>query len=88
MDELAKTLERIRASVEEKRAAGLYPPGLEQQLEYEFNEILMSETEGHGDAIQAIKRLVLDKLAVVDHLSLMIVELESRIIELEQSRRS
>lgn len=88
MDELAKLLERIRLSVEDKRALGLYPPGLEQELEYEFNEILRNQTGGHDETIQALKNMILDKLAVVDHLSMMIVELESRIVQLERSHKS
>jgi hypothetical protein len=35
-------LEKIRSQVVERRAAGLYPPGLEQQLEREFAEIMSS----------------------------------------------
>ena len=36
------TLEEIRRRVDVKRAQGLYPPGLEQELEREFEEILAS----------------------------------------------
>jgi hypothetical protein len=39
MDEL---LGQIRNQVELRRASGLYPPGLEQQLEREFAEIMSS----------------------------------------------
>lgn len=81
-------LEQIRVVVAEKRSSGLYPPGLEQELEYEFREILERKTEGPEYTIQALKNLVLDKLAVLDHLSMMIVELESRIVQLERSRKS
>jgi hypothetical protein len=35
-------LGKIRSQVVERRAAGLYPPGLEQQLEREFAEIMSS----------------------------------------------
>jgi hypothetical protein len=35
-------LGKIRSQVGERRAAGLYPPGLEQQLEREFAEIMSS----------------------------------------------
>ncbi len=40
--EMAELLQQIRDQVEERRAAGLYPPGLEQQLEHEFAEIMSS----------------------------------------------
>ena len=36
------TLNEIRENVRVRRAAGLYPPGLEQQLEREFAEIMSS----------------------------------------------
>jgi hypothetical protein len=36
------TLDEIRRRVAEKRTQGLYPPGLEQELEREFKEILAS----------------------------------------------
>ena len=40
--EMKELLQQIRNRVEERRAAGLYPPGLEQQLEREFAEIMSS----------------------------------------------
>jgi hypothetical protein len=40
--QIAELLQQIRSQVEERRAAGLYPPGLEQQLEREFAEIIRS----------------------------------------------
>ena len=39
---ISDLLERIRNRVEEGRAAGIYPPGLEQQLEHEFAQIMSS----------------------------------------------
>ena len=40
--EMEQLLQQIRDRVEERRTAGLYPPGLEQQLEREFAEIMSS----------------------------------------------
>jgi hypothetical protein len=40
--DLTELLREITARIEEKRASGLYPPGLEQQLEREFAEIIAS----------------------------------------------
>lgn len=86
--EQSQFLRKMSEEIVRKRALGLYPPGLEQELEYEFNEILRNQTGGHDETIQALKNMILDKLAVVDHLSMMIVELESRIVQLERSRDS
>ncbi len=38
----AALLQQIKNQIELKRAAGLYPPGLEQELEREFDEIMAS----------------------------------------------
>ena len=40
--QMTEMLKQIRGQIEERRAAGLYPPGLEQQLEREFAEIMSS----------------------------------------------
>jgi hypothetical protein len=40
--DLTELLKEIKTRVDEKRAEGLYPPGLEQQLEREFAEIIAS----------------------------------------------
>ena len=40
--QISELLQRIHSQIEERRAAGLYPPGLEQQLENEFAEIMSS----------------------------------------------
>ena len=40
--QMAELLQRIHNQIDERRAAGLYPPGLEQQLEREFAEIMSS----------------------------------------------
>lgn len=81
MDELLKI---IRETVREKRVEGLYPPGLEEELEREFAEVV-SRASARGDQPTAeIKNLVLDYLAVIDHLSMIVVELESRVSRLEK----
>ena len=40
--QMTELLQQIRVQIEDRRAAGLYPPGLEQQLEREFAEIMSS----------------------------------------------
>jgi hypothetical protein len=40
--QMAELLQQIQDQIEVRRAAGLYPPGLEQQLEREFAEIMSS----------------------------------------------
>jgi len=40
--QMAELLQEIRDQIVERRLAGLYPPGLEQQLEREFAEIMSS----------------------------------------------
>ena len=40
--QITELLQQIHSRIEERRAAGLYPPGLEQQLEREFAEIMSS----------------------------------------------
>lgn len=40
--QMVELLEQIRNQVELRRASGAYPPGLEQQLEHEFAEIMSS----------------------------------------------
>ena len=40
--QMTELLQRIHNQIDERRAAGLYPPGLEQQLEREFAEIMSS----------------------------------------------
>ena len=41
-NEMATLLQQIKHRIDEQRSAGLYPPGLEQQLEREFAEIMAS----------------------------------------------
>ena len=84
----SQLLKKLSEEVARKRSLGVYPPGLEQQLEYEFDEIVKRKAEDNGETVQALKNLVLDKLAVIDHLSIMVVELESRIAQLERSQKS
>jgi hypothetical protein len=58
--QIAELLQRIQGEVEGRRAAGLYPPGLEQQLEREFAEIISSTNRRYFASIdlqRAVKRL-------------------------------
>lgn len=69
--------------VEQKKLDGTYPPGLEQELEYEFANLLSKALGGTESELASLTHLIIDRLAVVDHLAMMIVELEHRIQELE-----
>lgn len=76
-------LKGIQEEVAKKRRAGLYPPGLEQELEFEFAEIMNKSGGADLSTLSEIKDLVLSRLAVVDHLALLVVELEARVQSLE-----
>jgi hypothetical protein len=69
--------------VEQKRRDGVYPPGLEQELEYEFSNFLSKSSGSSTSELTALTHLIIDRLAVIDHLAMMIVELEDRIQKLE-----
>ena len=58
-DDLEEALERIRLRVEERREAGDYPPGLEQQLDRRYHHIL----KGFDAEVEAITAL---RLAVAN----------------------
>ena len=58
-DDLDEALERIRGRVEERREAGDYPPGLEQQLDRHYHHIL----KGFDAEVEAIAAL---RLAVAN----------------------
>ena len=58
-DDLDEVLERIRDSVQERRDAGDYPPGLEQQLDRHYHHIL----KGFDAEVEAITAL---RLAVAN----------------------
>ena len=58
-DDLDEALERIRLRVEERREAGDYPPGLEQQLDRHYHHIL----KGFDAEVEAITAL---RLAVAN----------------------
>ena len=75
-------LETIRQRVETRRRAGEYPPGLEESLEYEFAEMVRRHAD-RDMTVDELKDLVLSRLAIVDHLAMMVVELEDRIARLE-----
>ncbi len=58
-DDLEEALERIRSRVDERREAGDYPPGLEQQLDRHYHHIL----KGFDAEVEAITAL---RLAVAN----------------------
>ena len=58
-DGLEEALERIRLRVEERRKAGDYPPGLEQQLDRHYHHIL----KGFDAEVEAVTAL---RLAVAN----------------------
>lgn len=130
--DVAAIVDSIKDRIAERRARGEYPPGLEQQLEWEFQHlidatnrrVLASEKlAGHvrsldvylkesGNLDEATHRLkdimmvmvdviaqtedadrrlvrelnhhIMDRISVVDHLAVLLTELESRISGLEQ----
>jgi aconitase B len=163
--QIEELLQQIQSQVERRRAEGLYPPGLEEQLEREFTEIMAStsrryfaarelrgqlerleagmaglsgntavtskflggalihrivrklvgrqilgltaqmqvvnslvldtlkmvgefaESQENADkrVVQELSQHVLDRIAVVDHLAILTIELEERILKLELS---
>ena len=76
-------LQQVLSTVQKKREAGVYPPGLEQELEYEFSNFLSKSSGSSTSELTALTHLIIDRLAVIDHLAMMIVELEDRIQKLE-----
>jgi hypothetical protein len=76
-------LRNVLQIVEQKRSDGVYPPGLEQELEYEFSNFLSKSSGSSTSELTALTHLIIDRLAVIDHLAMMIVELEDRIQKLE-----
>ncbi len=80
---LEDVLGEVAARVASKRNAGEYPPGLEQELEYEFSNLLSQSSGRSVTELTSLTHLIIDRLAVVDHLAMMIVELEDRIQKLE-----
>lgn len=86
--EVETLLAEISQSVAKKRRNGLYPPGLEEQLDAEFQNILSREELDLRETLLMIKNMVLDRLAVVDHLAMMIVEIEERLSVIEASLKS
>lgn len=83
---LSQVLQQVQADVAEKRRAGTYPPGLEEELEIEFAEIIAraaAQSEWHP---AELKNLLMNYLAVIDHLAMTIVDLESRVSRLETDR--
>jgi hypothetical protein len=80
---LEDVLAEVAARVASKRGTGEYPPGLEQELEYEFSNSLSKSSGSSTSELTSLTHLIIDRLAVIDHLAMMIVELEDRIQKLE-----
>lgn len=76
-------LSQIASRVADQRQRGKYPPGLEQELEYEFSNLLSKLSGSSTSELASLTHLIIDRLAVIDHLAMMIVELENRIRQLE-----
>lgn len=82
-----EALKLIRDKVSQRRLDGLYPPGLEEELEREFESIMSRRDDDPHTLVGDVKNLVLDYLAVIDHLAIMMVDLEERIQRLETGDR-
>lgn len=87
-EELRVLLAGIKQTVARKRSTGEYPPGLEQQLDYEFSALTAAEDTTSGTSMVALRNLLMDRLAIVDHLAMTIVELETRLSAIETSLKS
>lgn len=81
--QLEEILTEITERIASKRSTGVYPPGLEQELEYEFSHLLSQSVNNGALDLSSLIHLITDRLAIVDHLAVMIVELEERIHKLE-----
>lgn len=129
--DIEEVIAAIRDRIADRRAKGDYPPGLENELEWEFQHLIESTnrrvvvsqvlveqvrmleeylrvsgnvdegthrlkdivtilTTVAGEAENADRRLVaelnqhvMDRIAVVDHLAILMTELERRVIRLE-----
>jgi hypothetical protein len=55
--EISELLDRIRNQVAERRISGLYPPGIEQQLEREFAEIMSSTNRRYFASVELKQQL-------------------------------
>ncbi len=87
-EELAALLAEIKKSVAHKRSTGEYPPGLETQLDSEFATLLTADDDLSVTDMVNVRNLVMDKLAIIDHLAMTIVELEARLSVIETSLKS
>lgn len=76
-------IEEVLSLVQKKREAGIYPPGLEQELEYEFSNLLSQSVNKDTVDLSSLIHLITDRLAIVDHLAMVIIELEERIHKIE-----
>ena len=63
-------LDEVRRRVEERRQNGQYPPGLEEQLDAEFKEILGVVHRGSGE-LEGIQRVLEDLHRQIDDLELV-----------------
>lgn len=80
---LDQILQQVRVEVAERRRSGSYPPGLERELEIEFAGIIERSSASIEWAPEELKNLLMNYLAVIDHLAMTIVELETRVTRLE-----
>jgi hypothetical protein len=83
VSELDSVLKDILNIVAQKRSDGVYPPGLEEQLDAEFSHLLSHDELNTQNSLLNVKNMLLDRLAVVDHLAMMIIELEARLKVIE-----
>ena len=55
--EISDLLDKIKNQVAERRSSGLYPPGIEQQLEREFAEIMSSTNRRYFITVELKQQL-------------------------------
>lgn len=72
-----EVIAELRRRVAERRAAGKYPPGLEQQLTAEFDAI-MSVVHRGGDSVDEISRSIEQLRREIEHVNGLIIP-DSRI---------
>ena len=73
---LDEILQQVAERVAHKRAQGLYPPGLEEELEAEFEEVIRRQGVSSTQTLDDVKNLVVDYLAVIDHEEIVFVDRE------------
>lgn len=130
--DIADVMETVRERVRKRRLAGHYPPGLEQELEWEFKHLITAAERRvrvsqvlHGQVtaldeylelshnkdeathrlkdivhnlvefarksedaderlVAELNKHIMDRIAVVDHLAILMVELERRLERVEE----